>query len=503
MEHNDLIPEVHREPERPDRHDEALERERRRRRFRSVITIAVPVLLALALGGVCIYAAERTAYAAEQTAYAESLKQKVQSQERDAYYELHNNVNDMQAALLKLNVTASSARHVLLLSDIWRLSAAAVANMATVPVSHVDTSSLNTFLVQAGDYANTLIQRILAGSVLNGEDYEQLDALYEASVRVGNEIKDRLDRGEFPSSLDAPDDSYYMQASAGQDATGGGEQSGQSPPAEDGQSGEGSTNKENITDYPTLIYDGPFSESNQKAQPRGLPEGEVDENAAMQKALEWLGGGELSPTGYEDGTVPAFGFTGTDAEGRAVDVTVTKQGGAVLWMMGQTEGGSDGVPEEDVTKRLSEAAQAFLEQRGYDGMEPTYAQFYNGVAVFNFAATQDEVILYADLIKVYVEQSSGAIIGVDATNYLMSHTQREFATPAIDEEQASYAVCDGLEVQSTRLALIPKTPSTEVLCYEFKGDCRGQHFIVYINAQTGAEEEIYQVIDSDQGQLVV
>ncbi len=492
MEQRDPKAEVHTNLEKMEERNDAAKRARRARRFRTVIAIAVPVLLAIALGGVCLYAAERTAY-------AESLERSVHARERDAYYELHDNVNDMQAALLKLHVTASSSRHILLLSDIWRLSAAAVANMATIPVSHVDTFELNTFLVRAGDYANTLIQRILGGGVMGEEDYAQLDELYEASVRVGNEIKDRLDRDDFPTSLGAPDDSYYMQAgaSAQDDASGA-----QAQQAEDGQA-EADTDKENISDYPTLIYDGPFSESNEKAEPRGLPEGEIDESGALQKALEWLGGGELSATGYEDGVVPAFGFAGTDAEGREVDITVTKRGGAVLRMMGQSAGGADGIPEDSVAKQLSERALAYLEQRGYQGMEPTYAQFYNGVAVFNFAATQDDVILYADLIKVYVEQASGVIIGVDATNYLMSHTQRELDTPAIDEAQAAYAVCDGLEVQSTRLALIPKTASTEVLCYEFKGDCRGQHFIVYINARNGAEEEIYQVIDSEQGKLVV
>jgi len=472
---------------------------RRARRFRTVVAVAVPVLLALALGAACIYASERSAY-------AESLERRVTSQEQDAYYQLHNNINDMQTALLKLKVTASSSRHILLLSDIWRLSGAAVANMAAIPVSHVDTSELNAFLVRIGDYANTLINRILSGGVLAEEDYTQLDALYEASVQIGNKIKERLDRGDFPSSLSvSAADGYYAQ----NDSAGGSspDQSGSPDPndqsGENTQSAENSAKEENISDYPTLIYDGPFSESNEKAQPRGLPEGEVDENTALLRAVEWLGGGNLTASGYEEGNIPVYAFAGTDAEGRSVEITVTKQGGAVLWMMRETAGGADGVPEEDVTKRLSEAAGQFLEDHGYEGMEPTYAQFYNGTAVFNFAATQDDVILYADLIKVYVEESSGAVVGMDAANYLTSHTPRDLPSPELDETQAGYAVSDSLDVQSVQLALIPKTASTEVLCYEFKGKCSGISFIVYINAQTGAEEEIYQIIDSDEGQLVV
>lgn len=54
-----------------------------------------------------------------------------------------------------------------------------------------------------------------------------------------------------------------------------------------------------------------------------------------------------------------------------------------------------------------------------------------------------------------------------------------------------------------RLALIPKTALTEVLCFEYKGTCMGASFIVYINARTGAEEDIFEIIDSEDGQLVV
>ena len=54
-----------------------------------------------------------------------------------------------------------------------------------------------------------------------------------------------------------------------------------------------------------------------------------------------------------------------------------------------------------------------------------------------------------------------------------------------------------------RLALIPRTAVTEVLCYEFKGTYGGASFIVYINAVTGSEEQIFEIVNSDEGQLVV
>jgi len=47
------------------------------------------------------------------------------------------------------------------------------------------------------------------------------------------------------------------------------------------------------------------------------------------------------------------------------------------------------------------------------------------------------------------------------------------------------------------------TPETEKLCYEFKGEYEGLSYIVYINAETLYEEQIFKIIDSENGQLVI
>ena len=69
-------------------------------------------------------------------------------------------------------------------------------------------------------------------------------------------------------------------------------------------------------------------------------------------------------------------------------------------------------------------------------MKATYAQYYSGAAVINFAATKDEIILYNDLVKVWVDVDTKEIIGADARNYLFSHCERELAEPAISPEEA-------------------------------------------------------------------
>ena len=48
-----------------------------------------------------------------------------------------------------------------------------------------------------------------------------------------------------------------------------------------------------------------------------------------------------------------------------------------------------------------------------------------------------------------------------------------------------------------------KTPVTEVLCYECTGKYGDAAFVVYINAQSGTEEQLFEIINSDEGEFTV
>ena len=53
------------------------------------------------------------------------------------------------------------------------------------------------------------------------------------------------------------------------------------------------------------------------------------------------------------------------------------------------------------------------------------------------------------------------------------------------------------------MAIIPKDNKTEVLTYEFKGTVDEREFIVYINAETGREEDILIVLNTPNGILTI
>ena len=134
-------------------------------------------------------------------------------------------------------------------------------------------------------------------------------------------------------------------------------------------------------------------------------------------------------------------------------------------------------------------------------MACTHVQRYeSGVMVQNFAAQQEGVLLYPDLIKVQVRMDTGDVVGMEANNYWMNHVPRTLSAPALTVQEAAAYLAPGLEAETSRLCLIPYRDS-EQLCYEFtvhKGDGT---YLIYLDANTGKEVELLKRIDTEQGVL--
>lgn len=406
-------------------------------------------------------------------ARAETAEQALDTKVRALYYAVSTELSDMDAALSKLTVVSSQQRRALLLADVWRIANTVETALSEAPSSHADTFATTQFVTRAGDYAYALLVQTLKGEAVSDEDRKQLGTLREQCGAIKTMTDDALDGGVLPAGQQA-DGGFYEQTR-----------------------GEGS-----IPDYPRLIYDGPFSESNEELAPAGPVGDRIDESRAEEVARQWFPDGEITYDGVCDAQVRTHGFTvATDAGD--VTLSLTETGGKLWYFMGSPSSSDGGAPSDAESETLHRAAQAFLKEHGYGEMHPSYAQYYAGVVVLNYAAMQDGVILYSDLIKVYVDRKTQQVIGADASGYVKNHRARELSVPAVTEDAARAAAEASMTVESVALALIPKSAGKETLCYECKGTAGGAHYILYLNAADGAEEDVFEVVNSEEGDLVV
>ena len=92
-------------------------------------------------------------------------------------------------------------------------------------------------------------------------------------------------------------------------------------------------------------------------------------------------------------------------------------------------------------------------------------------------------------------------MGIETTGYLNNHETRDTSKVSITTEQDKKDLNKNLDIQSESLAIIPTEWQSEILCWEFKGKIDDTDFLVYINADTGKEEDILVIVNTPNGTL--
>ena len=367
---------------------------------------------------------------------------------------------------------------------------AAQAALGELPFGNVELEQTAAFLARAGDYAMALAQGTSAELVCSDE---HRDTLYQLSQAAG-ELSLTLETLQAQLTAGAIQPEDLAQA---QDRLAADDGSGQVNGGSAFQSVES-----DFPEVPTLIYDGPFSQHLDGRTPRmlkGLPQ--VTEEEAREAAAAFLG---LRPevftlTARSEGNLPAYGFTAM-VDGGQLYIQVTCQGGQILEVFSSRTAG------ETVLSRAEgcEKAAAFLAEKGYANMAPSYFMEQDGVLAINFAPVESGVYCYPDLVQVSVALDTGEIVGFEAAGYLTHHGSRDLPSPTVDAQTAQALVDDSLTVLSHQLALIPTGGDYEVLCHEFKCQAQdGTHVLIYVNALTGQQQHILLLLEDENGTLVL
>ena len=342
-----------------------------------------------------------------------------------------------------------------------------------------ELTSLNKFYSQVGNYALTLSQN-LKDRQLSMEETANTELLSDIANRVAGVVSEASENFN---------NSEYFLKELGQkveDAT-----------EENTLYGTLGTLEGELTDYPTLIYDGPYSDHLLTKEAEMLKDAAtVERQEALKTAAKWSKASlpNLEFAGETAGKIETYDFLG-----EGITVSITKKGGYVLYFRKENEVKDMILSNEQA--RLK--ANAYLSDMGISGMQETYYFEADGVCTVNFAYLDGKTLCYTDLIKVGVAMDTGDIVFYEAGGYLTNHKERAFLTVKYTEEQAQALISPKLTVDSVRLALIPTDAVEETRCYEFaciSGD--NQEILVYINTADLSEEEILILRKSDGGVLV-
>ena len=424
-------------------------------------------------------------------ARAEDYRRQLDNGYRQAFTELTTAAGELDAALEKVTYATTPSLFASLCAQAYAKALAAQTALGELPYGNVELEQTAAFFAKAGDYAMAMARGAGAEGVCTDENRETLRGLAAAAGELSatlQELQLQLDGGaRHPAEVAAGAAGRAAAAEDGGQITGG---------------SAFQTVEADFPQVPTLIYDGPFSEHLSSRTPQmleGLPQVTEEEARRAAAAFAGLRAEVFTPTSDGAGNLPAWGFSAL-ADGGALYVEITKQGGQVLQMLSSRPVGEAALSRKEGV----EQAAAFLDAHGYQDMAPSYFLEGDGILTVHFAPVLDGVYCYPDLVKVGVALDNGDVVSFEAHGYLMNHGAREPAAPAVSADQAAERVDPSLTVLSRQLALIPTGGEYEVLCHEFKcQNADGGHVLVYVNAATGQQERILLLLEDENGTLVI
>ncbi len=392
------------------------------------------------------------------------------------YYELVDNVNSADTKISKLLASDDETYQAKMLTELSQEAKDMQSNIASLPLTGENVLQVVRFINQMSGYTQTLEETIAEGGELSDDDLETLAEMHEALTEMKkylNQMSQKMFEGysilRASSTMNGDLDQFTLDFAQ---------------------------IKSTDADYPTMIYDGPFSDSVVNAEIKGLTGSEISKDDAYSKVDEVFKNiSSLKYEGQTDGKFVTYNFSLENTDGQDLFVQVTKIGGHVLTVSGHIE-------SDNTTINLTQAekiALDFAENNGVENAEVVWSEEVQSQVYFNIAPTENGVVLYPDLVKVKVDLENGNVIGYDAISYFTNHTDRNLVASGIGIDLARESVDSSFTIVNQRLVLAPLDYNREVLCYEFEATRDGATYYIFINASTGEEENILKVVETTDG----
>ena len=398
-----------------------------------------------------------------------------------SFYELSTNINDIELDMSKLVAVNGTQNKREVLTNIYNSCQTANTNISNLPIQNNKIEKVNNFINVLGGYSYSLLTKTNNNTQFSEDDYKTIYDMHEKSLNLLYEFNEYISNLKIDYKI-IKDVNY-----------GNGDKSNY---------GGGISNiSSSTTEVPTLIFDGPFSESVTNKAIKGLDNFEIDNEEAKSYVTNTLSFLNVESVEYLGETVGKFYTYNFNVKtiNQSLYVQVTKQGSKIVNITSFGAKANNSLNETECIT-LAENFATLLE---YENVKQVWSATNGNICYINLAPIVNGVIYYPDLVKVKVDKASGTIIGLEGTNYCYNHVARNKVAPSLTFDDAQNKLSKALTVTERNLAIIPNKYVGETLAYEFVCTWKDYTYYVYIDVKTGEEVSILRVVKTTSGDLIV
>ena len=398
-----------------------------------------------------------------------------------SFYDFVGYVDNMETNMSKFFVSSDSQGQQKILTTLAIQSNLADSALAELPIMDESKYLTSKYINQVGDYAKYLNNRLIDGHSLTEDEINSMRELYKINLNLKEVLSD------LASNINQ---NYDFSALSKNDAN-------------DMIIKQFNEIESNAMEYPSMIYDGAFSDGLDNKKARGLIGDDVSEFEAVEiykNIFGRYGIDKIQVTGkVENRGIDCYNIMSITKDNGEVYAQISKKGGKLIMFNSYKDCEGLNVGEEESVA----IAEEFISSIGLKDMVCVWSYTSGSTAYLNFAYDMNGTIVYPDLVKVKVCRERGVVSGIDTDEYYMNHVERTIEEPKYTIDEAYEKVSKDIEVRSQSLAIIPTGGGNEKLTYEFIGDCNGESYYVYIDANTLLQADIFKVVNTEQGRLLI
>lgn len=401
-----------------------------------------------------------------------------------AFHELVWHIETVENELAKLNAAGTAEQEMEKLATVWRQLYAAQEKVGQLPIGLISLENTKTYLTSTGEHVFALVRQ---GVGLGATDRAQITNMQQGAAKLAAELGS-LQQTVLTKNL------RWTEVEAVLSPVGRRNIGSQDNSVVNSLS----LVNENVLEYPEVQFDQRIG----VAIPKPRLEGAKISQADAEAHALWF----LSPTDktahqvieceLTTGAIPTYDFILTNKEKKQrINIEITETLGRVLWMLNSAQPSDAGaLPIEALQKQATD----FLRLRGFKDMRLVGQHVYQGSVLFAYVYEQDGVLIYPDLLRVRLARDNGKVIGFEGNGYTAWHKERQIPKPVVTMENALEALAPNLELMGEpNLAVIFNAQALETLAYEFPVKRGNDHFLVYIDTQTGCELQIVRLETSE------
>lgn len=390
-----------------------------------------------------------------------------------SYYSMVDNVNNLSVDISKFSSASTNESKIVSLQDMNQDCSYILAGLGVLPINHDNVIAATKFFNQISGVCQAYQTKLSKGSPLTNDEELLLSKVAIVLGKIKNNFNTQ-NMGMYDTNFNFVDAGIF-------DKTGMNELS----------AGMGDLTNSSI-EYPSMIFDGPFSTALETKTVKGLGNEEYTKEQAYDylRNTVYKNRDEVSIIFEKEtnGIIPTYDFN-VKIKKKSFDVQVSKKGCLVISISGYAEGGDAIMTSEQAL----EQSKTFANNIGFESMEHVWLEVHENVAYINLASTQGDIILYPDLVKVKVDLTSQEIIGLEAVNYALNHVDRnvEFnVLPSAAEDKLGF---DYNILKETK-TVIRLDHGVEIAAYEYMIEKMDGIYFYYIDANTGSIAKIMKLV---------